>query len=177
VIQGADAFVVQVATNSAGTNWVELHRITNSDASWRSISIDIGTEVPASSTIRLRVSASDEDPQNVIEAGLDNVQVTQPICSDTFEDCNNNGTPDDQDISGGFSQDCNGNGIPDECDLTSASRSIATATVSRTSVTSPRASRSIATATVSRTSATSPRVAHWITISMASPTSATTSVI
>jgi hypothetical protein len=119
VIQGADAFVVQVATNSAGTNWVELHRITNSDASWRSISIDIGTEVPASSTIRLRVSASDEDPQNVIEAGLDNVQVTQPICSDTFEDCNNNGTPDDQDISGGFSQDCNGNGIPDECDLTS----------------------------------------------------------
>jgi len=34
----------------------------------------------------------------------------------TFMDCNNNGVPDDQDISGGTSDDCNANGIPDECD-------------------------------------------------------------
>ncbi|MCP4250322.1 MAG: S8 family serine peptidase [bacterium] len=32
-------------------------------------------------------------------------------------DCNTNGTPDGQDISGGTSQDCNTNAIPDECDL------------------------------------------------------------
>ncbi|MCH7808100.1 MAG: S8 family serine peptidase, partial [Planctomycetes bacterium] len=32
-------------------------------------------------------------------------------------DCNNNGIPDDMDISGGLSQDCNGNEIPDECDI------------------------------------------------------------
>ena len=30
-------------------------------------------------------------------------------------DCNANGTPDDQDIAGGFSQDCDGDGVPDEC--------------------------------------------------------------
>ena len=34
------------------------------------------------------------------------------------DDCNNNDTPDDQDIAEGTSQDCNGNGngIPDECE-------------------------------------------------------------
>ena len=33
-----------------------------------------------------------------------------------FDDCNCNGTPDDEDISGGHSRDENGNGIPDECE-------------------------------------------------------------
>jgi len=31
-------------------------------------------------------------------------------------DCNNNGIPDNQDISSGTSHDCNSNGIPDECE-------------------------------------------------------------
>jgi len=30
-------------------------------------------------------------------------------------DCNNNGTPDDEDIANGVSEDCDGNLIPDEC--------------------------------------------------------------
>ncbi len=33
-----------------------------------------------------------------------------------FADCNCNGTPDAEDISGGASPDANGNGIPDECE-------------------------------------------------------------
>ncbi|MBD3218802.1 MAG: hypothetical protein GF310_11025 [candidate division Zixibacteria bacterium] len=33
-----------------------------------------------------------------------------------YQDCNDNGTPDDQDIEDGFSEDANGNFIPDECD-------------------------------------------------------------
>jgi len=32
-------------------------------------------------------------------------------------DCNNNGIPDDQDITNGTSLDCNGDGLPDECDI------------------------------------------------------------
>ncbi|MCP3903959.1 MAG: hypothetical protein GY715_10030, partial [Planctomycetes bacterium] len=32
-------------------------------------------------------------------------------------DCNDNGTPDLEDIALGFSEDCNGNCIPDECDI------------------------------------------------------------
>jgi hypothetical protein len=34
-----------------------------------------------------------------------------------FPDCNGNGIPDDDDITGGTSQDCNTNLLPDECDL------------------------------------------------------------
>ncbi len=33
-----------------------------------------------------------------------------------FHDCNDNGVPDDEDISGGDSTDVNGNGVPDECE-------------------------------------------------------------
>jgi hypothetical protein len=38
------------------------------------------------------------------------------VVSGGIIDCNGNGIPDDEDISGGTSQDCNGNSIPDECD-------------------------------------------------------------
>jgi hypothetical protein len=34
-----------------------------------------------------------------------------------FDDCNENGIPDEIDIASGFSQDCNENGVPDECDI------------------------------------------------------------
>ncbi len=37
--------------------------------------------------------------------------------TDGVPDCNNNGVPDDCDITEGTSEDCNQNGIPDECDL------------------------------------------------------------
>lgn len=33
------------------------------------------------------------------------------------DDCNGNGIPDGQDLSGGTSADCNQNGVPDECDI------------------------------------------------------------
>jgi hypothetical protein len=34
-----------------------------------------------------------------------------------FNDCNNNGTPDNIDISSGTSQDCNSDNVPDECQI------------------------------------------------------------
>ncbi len=33
-----------------------------------------------------------------------------------YDDCNDNGYPDEDDISGGHSSDCNANGVPDECE-------------------------------------------------------------
>jgi hypothetical protein len=36
---------------------------------------------------------------------------------DCMIDCNDNGVPDDEDISNGTSNDCNENSIPDECDI------------------------------------------------------------
>ena len=43
----------------------------------------------------------------------DNVRVEGP-------DCNDNGVPDDVDVSGGASLDCNANGTPDECEVIAA---------------------------------------------------------
>ncbi len=40
------------------------------------------------------------------------------ICEPGGTDCNDNGIPDEDDISMGTSLDCNGNGVPDECDVT-----------------------------------------------------------
>jgi hypothetical protein len=38
-------------------------------------------------------------------------------CSDEFDDCNENGVPDSDDIDSGYSEDCNSNSVPDECDI------------------------------------------------------------
>jgi len=38
-------------------------------------------------------------------------------CMNEITDCNNNGTPDDDDIANGDSPDCNENGTPDECEM------------------------------------------------------------
>jgi hypothetical protein len=43
----------------------------------------------------------------------------EDIANGTSEDCNNNGVPDECDLADGTSQDCNGNSIPDECDIAS----------------------------------------------------------
>ncbi|NOX57527.1 MAG: matrixin family metalloprotease [Planctomycetes bacterium] len=66
-----DALTVEVATDAAGTNWVQLRNYTTAAAAWLTDSIDVGTEVAASATIRVRFSASDLGTQNVVEAGID----------------------------------------------------------------------------------------------------------
>ena len=51
----------------------------------------------------------------VTGGGLD--EPTYLIFQSLPNDCNNNGVPDDCDLSTGTSRDCNANGTPDECDL------------------------------------------------------------
>lgn len=48
------------------------------------------------------------------------IDCNQDCVDDTVDpgvDCNNNGVPDECDLSAGASQDCNTNDIPDECDI------------------------------------------------------------
>lgn len=97
-INGPDAYVVEIATNAAGTNFVELRRFTTALDQWRSDVINVGLDVPASPTIRMRVSVSDLNPQNIIEGGLDHVVVTRYAC--TPGDCDSSGTVDIADHEG-----------------------------------------------------------------------------
>ncbi len=66
-----DALTVEIATNAGGTNWAQVRNYTTAQGSWLTDSIDVGTEVAVSSTLRIRFSASDLGTQNVVEAGID----------------------------------------------------------------------------------------------------------
>jgi hypothetical protein len=59
-------------------------------------------------------------PESLLDAwlntGMSPPQVMATAQWSAFPDCNGNGIPDADDISGGGSDDCNGNGVPDECE-------------------------------------------------------------
>lgn len=86
-IGAEDSLSVEVATNAAGTNWVELRLYDTVAANWRTDSIEVGVETPLSSTVRIRFAASDFSPGDVIEAGIDNVVVSPVILCADLEDC------------------------------------------------------------------------------------------
>ncbi len=76
-----DAFVVEVSENG-GATYSTVRTITSVSSSWRADSLIAGIDYQPSSTLRVRFSASDGDPQGVIEAGLDDIAVTVQSCDD-----------------------------------------------------------------------------------------------
>ena len=86
-----------VRTQADDTNNIEQVLVDNPEAGTWTITVQ-GTSVPSG-------------PQSYSICGSPGIGVAGP------PDCNNNGVPDDEDISGGTSQDCNSNGVPDECDI------------------------------------------------------------
>ncbi len=86
-----------VRTTADHTNNIEQVLVDNPEAGTWTVTVQ-GYNVPTG-------------PQSFSICGSPTLGVAGPA------DCNNNGVPDDQDISGGTSQDCNGNGVPDECDI------------------------------------------------------------
>jgi hypothetical protein len=98
-----DALTVEVATNAAGTNWVQLRSYTTASANWRTDTIDVDTESTPSATFRIRFSASDLDPQNVVEAAID------AFVADGGIDCTDVGTCSDSILNQGEDRiDCGG---------------------------------------------------------------------
>lgn len=81
-IGAEDSMTVEVATNPAGDNWQLVRTYTNAQAAWRTDAIQIGAETAATSTVRVRFSASDLTPGDVIEAGVDQVLVSSLTCID-----------------------------------------------------------------------------------------------
>ncbi|MCA9242555.1 MAG: pre-peptidase C-terminal domain-containing protein [Phycisphaerales bacterium] len=90
-----DSMVVEVATNAGGTNWQTVRTYTTVAAVWRQDSIAVGSEVAASSTIRIRFSVSDNTPGDVVEGGLDAFHVESVACEPVAQPC-----PEDFDGSG-----------------------------------------------------------------------------
>ncbi len=71
-----DELVVEIATNASGTDWSVARTYTTALSAWRTDSL----AVPDTPTLRVRFSVSDDDPQNVVEAGIDAVVVSTVEC-------------------------------------------------------------------------------------------------
>jgi hypothetical protein len=76
-----DSLQVEVATDAAGATWTLLRDYRTVAETWRVDSIAVGAEVPASATVRIRFSVSDLSPADVVEGGLDAVEVFRLDCA------------------------------------------------------------------------------------------------
>jgi hypothetical protein len=77
-----DGLFVEIATNAGSTNWQSVRSYTSAAGSWRSDSIEVGTETATSSTVRFRFTATDASPGDVVEAALDAFTIDSFVCVD-----------------------------------------------------------------------------------------------
>jgi hypothetical protein len=77
-----DSLTVQMATDAESTDWQTLRVYGSAAAVWRTDSIAVGEEIAGTSTMRIRFVAIDNEPGDVIEAGVDAVEVTAVACAD-----------------------------------------------------------------------------------------------
>ncbi|MHC4091069.1 MAG: hypothetical protein ACYSVY_12490 [Planctomycetota bacterium] len=113
-----DSLVVELS-NDSGANWSLLATYTANNQQWLTETFLLESVLPLTGQMQVRFLATDGGSASVIEAGVDAFTIT----ANCFPDCNTNGVPDNEDISGGTSLDCNTNGIPDECDIASGDSS------------------------------------------------------
>ena len=112
-----DVMIVEISVN--GLDWFEVEQVgptgPGTSGQWIQHSFRSLDFVPLSVATQLRFRVSDFGAGSVVEAMIDDVRIRDLQCGPL--DCNNNGTPDDLDISMGTSEDCDLNGVPDECDI------------------------------------------------------------
>ncbi|HED54547.1 MAG TPA: matrixin family metalloprotease [Phycisphaerales bacterium] len=77
-IGAEDFFRVEVSTDG-GSTWA-IARNYSSQSAWRTDSIDIGAEFGATSTLRIRFVAADNDPGDVLECAVDAINFTSISC-------------------------------------------------------------------------------------------------
>lgn len=79
---GTDRLLVEASSNGTSGPWttIAVHD-TDGGLAWRSHSIDMGsTGVSLGANMRLRFTANDGDPQSIVEAGLDGLEVSSLVC-------------------------------------------------------------------------------------------------
>lgn len=77
---GEDSFRVEVSTDPAGAVWTTLRTYTTVANAWRADAIAIGAEIAATSTVRVRFSATDASPGHIVEGGLDAFVIDRLTC-------------------------------------------------------------------------------------------------
>ena len=114
---GADALTVEV---DGGDGWMPVmsHDVSG-DLDWQSHTIDLASAgVSVGDSVRVRFTANDAGAQNIVEAGVDHVEVSQVACGECYADFNDDGELSILDFvafqtafaSGDDGADCNGDG-------------------------------------------------------------------
>jgi hypothetical protein len=124
-----DVFVIQVSDDN-GLTWVNLESVGPAGpevaGGWYHKVFNVASVVEPTSTFRIRFQASDTDPQSIVEAGVDLVQILSYVCDDPCTgDVTGDGQVNVQDLvavalawgSGDPGADVDGSGIVDVADL------------------------------------------------------------
>ncbi|MBC23943.1 MAG: hypothetical protein CMJ32_08530 [Phycisphaerae bacterium] len=93
----ADVLVVQVTSN--GTDWVLVEEVDSTSSQWLNSTFTVSDYVTPTSTVQVRFICSDIGNNSVTEAGVDNFEVQQYICSATCPgDYNGDGEVSGEDL-------------------------------------------------------------------------------
>jgi len=85
-LSATDNLVVEVRP-SAGAAWTEVARYGTAGSTWRADEVIVDAAL-ASATMQARFTVSDDDPQGVVEAGIDAFATERLSCVDTVGPCN-----------------------------------------------------------------------------------------
>ena len=72
---GEDSWIVQVSDND-GATWVDLENTRDSDRSWKKMEFDLGSYITLTTRVRVRFIAMDLLGESVVEAGVDDVEIS-----------------------------------------------------------------------------------------------------
>ena len=84
-----DVFVIEISGDS-GSSWTELASISNGNSAqtgWTTSTWRVGDYVTVTSGLRIRCTASDNDPGSVVEAGIDAFKLVALSCDGGSPEC------------------------------------------------------------------------------------------
>ncbi len=81
VFDANDVFRVELSTNG-GASWTTIRDLDAATNAWVDDQVEIGGQspFPATTQLRLRFTAADNDPQSVVEAGVDAISLKAFVC-------------------------------------------------------------------------------------------------
>jgi hypothetical protein len=69
-----DELAIDVSSNN-GATWAALERVPDNDRAWRRVTLDLGSVINLTNTVKIRIKACDLNSASLIDAGIDDFSV------------------------------------------------------------------------------------------------------